>query len=109
MQRVALGSQGCREQGLPRAQGQESRPIKDGGLGGTLTVHVISMLFFLVPSPFTSAGLDSGAGTQMDAKFKSNSLHQSTASHQTLSLPCDPSLLCSVFSQHLSTLYPTGN
>lgn len=42
------------------------------GLRGALTVHVISMLFFLVPSPFTSEGLDSGAGIQMDAKFKSS-------------------------------------
>lgn len=36
------------------------------GRGGTLTVHVISILFFLVPSPFTSPGLDSGAGIQTD-------------------------------------------
>lgn len=36
------------------------------GWGGTPTVHVISILFFLVPSPFTSLGLDSGAGTQTD-------------------------------------------
>lgn len=36
------------------------------GVGGPLTVHVISILFLLVPSPFTSLGLDSGAGTQTD-------------------------------------------
>lgn len=51
-------------------QGQVCRPVE--GRAGTLTVHVISMLFFLVPSPFTSAGLDSGAGIQMGAKFKSS-------------------------------------
>jgi hypothetical protein len=33
-------------------------------VGKAPTVHVISMLFFLVPSPFTSPGLDSGAGIQ---------------------------------------------
>lgn len=55
------------------------------GPGGALTVHVISMLFFLVPSPFTSEGLDSGARTQTDAKSKSSLVYdQDTASNWSL-------------------------
>lgn len=57
----------------------------------TLTVHVISMLFFLVPSPFTSAGLDSGAGTQGDATFRSDVYYGH--SEPPLSLPADQPLL----------------
>lgn len=73
------GRQTCQAGRAPWPPGDGALRARGGGctllpfgaeLGGTLTVHVISMLFFLVPSPFTSPGLDSGAGTQMDTKFK---------------------------------------
>lgn len=84
---MALRWQGYRARGIAGAHGYPSR----AALGGTLTVHVISMLFFLVPSPFTSLGLDSGAGTQIDTKFKPN-LCLTRACEHPLSLPPDQSL-----------------
>lgn len=91
MQRVALGPQGCKEQKDSQALKAKKAGPSRGGLGGTLTVHVISMLFFLVPSPLTSAGLDSGAGTQGDAKFKPDVCYGH--SEQLLSLLADQPLL----------------
>lgn len=75
---------GCRRQGLPAARDSPSR-----GGAGALTVHVISMLFFLVPSPFTSLGLDSGAGTQIDTKVK-YSLRFNRAGRATSVPPTQP-------------------